>query len=138
MWRIQSPTGDAGMKPANNAPVYVALYPDLAEIFRRHGYALAIHGSLARDCDLIGVPWTEKPSSPKEVIEAVLSVFALRVIDSPHTALHGREVWTLAIGMGQCFFDVSFMPTLANGCEAGIGAVGGSGGTLPIVPNASN
>lgn len=38
------------MKPPNYAPVYAAaLYPDLAELFRSHGYALACHGSLARD-----------------------------------------------------------------------------------------
>ena len=49
------------MKPANRAAVYAAaLYPDLAEIAREHGYALAVHGSLARDFDLIAVPWREK------------------------------------------------------------------------------
>lgn len=37
------------MKPANNAPVYCAIYPGLAEIARNFGYALTVHGSLARD-----------------------------------------------------------------------------------------
>ncbi|OKN23544.1 hypothetical protein AM343_001586 [Klebsiella variicola] len=34
------------MKPANFAPVYCALYPALAEIARKHGYAMAIHGTM--------------------------------------------------------------------------------------------
>ena len=28
------------MKPANYAPVYACIYPQLAELTRRHGYAL--------------------------------------------------------------------------------------------------
>lgn len=44
------------MKPANNAPVYACMYQELAEICRAHGYALAIHGSMARDFDLIAIP----------------------------------------------------------------------------------
>lgn len=48
------------IKP-NYAPVYAAaLYPEFAKIFQRHGYALAVHGSLARDFDIIGIPWAEK------------------------------------------------------------------------------
>lgn len=43
------------MKPANLAPVYCALYPALAEIARKHGYAMAIHGTMARDFDLMGI-----------------------------------------------------------------------------------
>src|SRR5271154_4799160 len=45
------------VKPANNGPFYAAgLYPKLAEVFRSHGYALAVHGSLASDFDLVAVP----------------------------------------------------------------------------------
>ena len=49
----------------NYGPVYAAaLYPDLASLFHRHGYALAVHGSLARDFDLVGVPWGEIVAEP--------------------------------------------------------------------------
>lgn len=49
------------MKPANNAPFYAAgLYPKLADIFRSHGYALAVHGSVGTDFDLIAVPWVKE------------------------------------------------------------------------------
>lgn len=32
------------MKSANFAPIYLGLYPPLAELVRKHGYALAAHG----------------------------------------------------------------------------------------------
>jgi hypothetical protein len=57
------------MKLSNYAPIYAAaLYPELSEIARSHGYALAVHGSLARDFDLICVPWAVQISEPKNCV----------------------------------------------------------------------
>lgn len=52
------------------AAAYAAFYPMLCQIARRHGYALAIHGSLHRDLDLIAVPWVEEASEPLALIKA--------------------------------------------------------------------
>jgi len=98
----------------NYAPVYCAMYPELATIVRSHGYALAIHGSLARDFDLICIPWIEIPSEPIEVVTEILSKFALRSIGEPDIVVHGRERYTLLISHGTCFIDLSFMPRLIN------------------------
>jgi hypothetical protein len=102
------------MKPANYAPVYAAaLYPQWAEIAREHGYALAVHGSLARDFDLIAVPWRDEPlpSDPQAVINAITSKFAAKEVGGPPSAKpHGRRTYTLSIGFGECFADLSFMP----------------------------
>lgn len=98
------------MKPANFAPVYCALYPELAEVTRQHGYALAIHGSLGRDMDLICIPWTEEPSEPQAVIKALTATFAIKEVGAPETRAHGREVHTLSIAFGECSIDLSFMP----------------------------
>lgn len=100
------------MKDANYGPVYCALYPQLAEIARKHGYALAIHGSLARDFDLICVPWTEKPGLPAEVVTEITESFAVTVVGEPNTTHHGRERWTLSLSFGECAIDLSFMPRL--------------------------
>lgn len=100
------------MKDANYAPVYCALYPELAQISRSHGYALAVHGSLGRDMDLICVPWIEKPSEPAAVVKAITDSFDIRTIGDPDTTHHGRERWTISIGHGECFIDLSFMPRL--------------------------
>lgn len=105
------------MKPANYAPVYAAMYPQLAEIARSHGYALAIHGTLARDADLIAVPWTKTPSEPRAVVDEMCRTFAIEVVPltSPSTREHGREVWTISICFGECAIDLSFMPRAKGG-----------------------
>lgn len=102
---------DITKKPkAGFAPVYCAMYPELAEITKKHGYALAIHGSLTRDFDLVAIPWIELASAPEDVIKDITSTFALRVIGKPTPMEHGRLCWTLQISYGTCFVDFSFMP----------------------------
>ena len=101
------------MKPPSYAAVYAAaLYPDLATIFRSHGYALAAHGSLQRDFDLIAIPWADSPSEPQAVIDEVTTTFAIRVVGTVGEKLHGRRAWTVSIGHGECAIDLSFMPKL--------------------------
>jgi uncharacterized linocin/CFP29 family protein len=96
---------------SNYAPVYAAaLYPELASICHNHGYALAVHGSLARDFDLIAVPWIEEISSHEAVLQEIQSTFAIKEVDDAETRAHGRKVHTLSIGFGECFVDFSFMP----------------------------
>ena len=97
------------MKEANYAPLYCSMYPKLAEIARSHGYAMAVHGSMASDFDLICIPWVDKPGTPFDVIESILDKFALKLIgDGPTMRLHNRQVWTLSIS-GKSYLDLSFM-----------------------------
>jgi len=98
------------LKP-NYGPAYAAaMYPGLANIFHRHGYALACHGSLARDFDLIAVPWAEKVSSHADVLKAVTTEYALELIGEAERKNHGRLAYTLACGFGECAIDLSFVP----------------------------
>jgi len=99
------------MKPANYAPVYCALYPELADLVRKHGYALAIHGTLGRDMDLIAVPWVPLPDEPQTVVDAITSNFAVKEVGGPaEIREHGRLVYTLSLAFGECFIDLSFTP----------------------------
>jgi hypothetical protein len=99
------------MKAANYAPMYCALYPELATLARAHGYALAVHGTLGRDMDLICIPWTEQACEPITLVEAITTTFAVRQVGGPPTRKpHGREAWTLSVGFGECAIDLSFMP----------------------------
>lgn len=71
------------LKP-NYAPVYVAaMYPGLCEIFQRHGYALAVHGSVARDLDLLAIPWVEHPSKRLVVLKEMTRKFAVQLVSLP-------------------------------------------------------
>lgn len=100
------------MKQQKYAPVYAAMYPDLAEIFKSCGYALAIHGSLQRDFDLIAIPWVENPQKQKNVLELVEKEFDINIVGEPEEKLHGRVAYTLSIGFGECAIDLSFMPIM--------------------------
>jgi hypothetical protein len=99
------------IKP-NYAPVYAAaLYPKLAKICIANGWALAVHGSLARDFDVIAIPWVEKVTPPEQVVKLITENFAAEHIGEIGYREHGRTVYTLSIGFGECALDFSFMPT---------------------------
>jgi hypothetical protein len=60
------------MKPPTHAPFFACLYAALCETARRHGYALAIHGTVTTDCDLIAVPWTNSASDGETLMQALM------------------------------------------------------------------
>lgn len=112
-------------------PCYAVYYQTLIPIARDHGYALAIHGSMTRDCDLIAVPWTKEASKPVDLIlafkDAILGVFTRHDFDHigdvySHATLkpHGRLAWALHLTDEGChgpYLDISVMqkvrPTIA-------------------------
>lgn len=52
-------TGATGKNLSLPASFYATFLPSLRAIAAKYGYALAIHGSMARDFDLIALPWQE-------------------------------------------------------------------------------
>jgi hypothetical protein len=44
----------------------------LCDIARENGYALAIHGSVTTDLDLIAVPWTETACDAETLMQAMM------------------------------------------------------------------
>lgn len=91
-------------------------------VARIHGYAICIHGSLARDIDLVAVPWTEAAHDPvvlvqdiRAVISSVLgSCYVMKSdIDVGGTMKpHGRRAFTLSHQLGGSWFDLSVMPRI--------------------------
>lgn len=96
-----------------NAPLYANVYATLVPIARQYGYALAVHGSMARDLDLIAVPWVNAADvrPPDEMIRAFCAAVYFTHIDGPELKPNGRQTWTLAFP-GTCFVDLSIMPTI--------------------------
>lgn len=70
------------MKPPTFAPAYVGMYVILSEVAREHGYALAIHGTVSRDFDLIAIPWTETAGDPELLIEKLRKAVGGEIIPS--------------------------------------------------------
>ncbi|MGE3840032.1 MAG: hypothetical protein AB7I50_00450 [Vicinamibacterales bacterium] len=98
---------------------------------RELGYALGVHGSLARDIDLIAVPWTDDAVPARELAEALLEkavavnglawMHPLEAANEwhqngcqPHGKPHGRHCWSFHLGGGP-YIDLSVMPRLVAG-----------------------
>ena len=60
------------MKPPTRAPVFACMYAGLCDVARLHGYALAIHGTVTADLDLVAVPWTETAAQAEVVKDALM------------------------------------------------------------------
>lgn len=122
----------ARMKPPTRAPFFACMYHGLCEVARKHGYALAIHGTVTTDLDLVAVPWVEEAVSA-EVLktalmehigacgfadmlrrdglpeEQVAPVVARMGEASDTKKPHGRRAWNLYMDFG-AKVDLSVMP----------------------------
>lgn len=110
------------MKPPTFAPAYVGLYPILSEVARDHGYALAVHGTVSRDFDLVAIPWTTEAVDADTLIRAMAqrvsyTMSTVLTIDDLFKPLytsqkpHGRRSWAIPLDSG-AVLDVSVMPRI--------------------------
>ena len=90
-----------------------------------HGYALAAHGSLERDVDLLACPWTDDAAEPDVLVEAIRAAVEEALGDSwfnhgvgaNGVKPHGRRAYVLT-GFGVVetrkgcfpFIDLSVIP----------------------------
>ena len=104
------------------AAAYVALYPMLHSIAKRHGYALCVHGSLHRDFDMVAIPWIEEASEPVKLIRAIRKATGTVTHNfegdkhfpecAPSTKPHGRIAYSLHVtnsGLYGGYLDISVM-----------------------------
>lgn len=92
-----------------------AILPSIREVARFNGYAIAVHGTLKRDIDLIAVAWTDQAKSPDDLVRVIQGAVGgilgncLR-IGEPSIKPHGRVAYTL-IHPGFCGeIDLSIIP----------------------------
>ncbi len=96
--------------------LFASMYPALRRTAMELGYALALHGSMARDLDVIAVPWTEAAEDADTLVEALrAAVSAFIVVNHAHetnpTAKpHGRLAWSLHLVGSGTYIDLSVIP----------------------------
>jgi hypothetical protein len=97
------------------------------EAARALGYALATHGSLARDIDLVAIPWTREASSSYELALSLIRTTEQAkgrliaygtdegsVLQYPEPRKpHGRVCWVIHLDDG-VYIDLSIMPRRAE------------------------
>lgn len=108
---------------------YAWMIPYLTRIGRRHGYAMAFHGSMSRDLDVVAVPWVVDANPPHELIDEILKLTGgrLKLNDGTLTSSaiddagqpvknafgekpHGRRAYTIAFDGAWHFIDLSVIP----------------------------
>lgn len=93
-----------------HAVFYAEVYPRLKAVAQRHGWALALHGSMNHDMDIMAMPWEDAPSRPANLIDAMRRCLgvppdAVRIVFGKP---NGRIVYTIAIAPG-FFLDINII-----------------------------
>lgn len=102
------------VNPSGKAVFYAVLYNDFRKAALDCGYALALHGSMISDMDLIAVAWVNDAASPEELVKQISdcigdTVWKERHLTSKGEKPFGRIAYTLSI-MGDWFIDLSIIP----------------------------
>lgn len=84
----------------------------IRKLAKEVGYAVAVHGSLKRDVDLVAVPWIEEAIGNHDFVE-YLCLHLPAVVTDITRKPHGRYGCILQ-GFGRKHFDVSVMPRLKS------------------------
>jgi hypothetical protein len=99
------------------APWYVMAYTQLDRIAWRHGYALALHGSMTRDLDIVAIPWTDDADDPEKLLKAIKRFVVAKAyqkikfsIGEPTPKPHGRLAYVIPVGYDGHYLDLSIMP----------------------------
>lgn len=98
------------------AVFYAVLYENFRKAAIDCGYALALHGSMASDMDLIAVAWVDDAKSHEELVKRISDCIGDTVWKDKHTSCfeykpHNRIAYTLSI-MGSYYIDLSIVPPL--------------------------
>lgn len=107
------------MKDPTFSPVFAFMYRGLCDIARENGYALAAHGTMNMDFDLVAIPWTDSAIEPLTLIQEFEKRLGLCEPDlflgihnlEPELKPHGRLAWLLLLGNGAAL-DISVMPKI--------------------------
>lgn len=92
--------------------LYSTYYPMLVDVANKYGYALAIHGSMLRDFDLIAVAWIPRPRSYKKMIKEMVRTVGWNLgmgITTNCKKPHGRIGYTIPMG-SDLYLDISILP----------------------------
>lgn len=103
--------------------IYAQMLPKIREAAKGLGYAIAIHGTMTRDFDLLAVPWVEEAASAEELVAMIRDTVSGFVIGDvnmhgevearPTCQPHGRRSWNICWG-GRPLIDLSVMPRAPN------------------------
>ena len=94
------------------AAFYAAMWEDIRQCAMDHGWAVALHGSLASDMDIMAMPWVSDSVSFAELVKAIRLLFTGNhmhgTVITYNEKPHGRIVATIPI-WADFYLDISTM-----------------------------
>lgn len=97
-------------KPIDEASTfYMWRLQGIQKLCRDLGYAVAVHGSLNYDLDLLACPWVDEAVDHDTLIQAICDFIGGCCSDEGSTKPHGRIAYTISFGGGP-HIDLSIMP----------------------------
>lgn len=116
---------DDAVQGAFNRALLDIILPPMRNAALDAGYALAVHGSLNRDIDLIAVPWAADCDTKEELVDCLIGAMRgviKRACKQGEWAekSHGRQAIILLAFCGEnsAFIDLSVMPMLKEQSDA--------------------
>lgn len=108
---MSSYTTESAEKPLPN--LKPAMYSHRIHAIQRAahcaGYAIAVHGSMHRDLDVVAIPWTDHAIAPHGLIAHFENIGFTMKPGDPVYKPHGRLAYTIMMG-GSLLMDLSVMP----------------------------
>ncbi|MBQ8372020.1 MAG: hypothetical protein IJX38_03680 [Clostridia bacterium] len=104
------------------ASFYACMWEDIRTVAMDNGWAVALHGSLKSDMDIMAMPWVKECISFKELIEKISKLFKENDMSSQYIITynekpHNRIVATIPI-YDDFYLDISTMQDCSTAyCE---------------------
>lgn len=101
------------------AAFYAAMWDDIRQCAMDCGWAVALHGSLASDMDIMAMPWVSGACSFRELIIRIVALFSGNSMSESFTITYnekpyGRIVATISI-WADFYLDISTMQPAGAG-----------------------
>ena len=110
---------DRSAVTCNGRPAfYAAIYEDIRKCAIAYGWAVALHGSLSSDMDIMAMPWTECAASFEKLVQKIVALFSENSMSELYTIAYneksfGRIVATIPI-WEDFYLDISTMKRWEN------------------------
>jgi len=113
------------IKIVSKPEFYAVLYPSIKKAALELGYAIALHGSMHNDMDIIAVAWVEDAKPVEDLIRSINdclgnTIWSEHNINSQNQSIrpHGRLSYNISI-MGDFVIDISVIAPKSNfiGCS---------------------
>ena len=76
---------------------YAAMYEDIRQCAMDKGWAVALHGSLASDMDIMAMPWTEKAEPFSSLVDAISKLFTSNDLTDFYTITYNEKPYNRVV-----------------------------------------